>query len=114
MIAYFPGPLLAFIWAFLNIIYIYIRILHIPVDNGTEIKYRRSCHYASVKNFGCYQKDEYLNGKSMIVDECICDTVECNRRMGPIETSSKSPETTTKGNNKSDISMQLYLNLFIV
>ena len=79
---------------------LFFRNFHIPVENGTEIKYRRSCIYRSVKNMGCYQKDEYLNGKPMIVDECICDTTECNRKMGVIETSSKSSETTTKGNNK--------------
>ena len=36
----------------------------------------------------------------MKVDVCICDLDECNRKMGEIETSSKSPETTTKGRSK--------------
>ena len=35
----------------------------------------------------------------MKVDVCICDQDECNRKMGEIETSSKSPETTSKGKN---------------
>ena len=99
-------PLVFFTIVLRKVRTLFFRNFHIPVENGTEIKYRRSCIYRSVKNMGCYQKDEYLNGKPMIVDECICDTTECNRKMGVIETSSKSSETTTKGNNKKIISMQ--------
>ena len=74
--------------------------LFVIVENGTESspKYRRSCYYTSFVNIGCSQRDEYLNGKAMVVDVCICDTDECNRNMGPIESSTKSPETSTKGN----------------
>ena len=70
------------------------------VESGTTRKYRRSCTYASFVNQGCTEKNEYLNGKEMKVDECICDKDECNRNMGEIETSSTIPETTTKGRNK--------------
>ena len=84
------------------------------VENGTETfpKYRRSCAYTSFKNIGCSQQNRYLNGKAMVLDICYCDTDECNRKMGPIEPSTESPETSTKGierKNKILISMMLYL-----
>ena len=72
------------------------------VENGTEqpSKWRRACKYESVVNQGCSQHDFGINGKVIVVDECICDTDECNKEMGPIETS--TPETTT---NKGIVDM---------
>ena len=61
-------------------------------------KWRRDCKYTSVVNLGCHQHELGLYGKTIVVDECICNIDECNRQMGPIETTSHSPETTTKGN----------------
>ena len=71
---------------------------YILVENGTEhpsdtSKWRRGCKYESVVNYGCRQHDFGINGKVLIVDECVCDSDECNREMGPIETS--TPKTTT-------------------
>ena len=62
-------------------------------------KWRRDCKYAnaSVVKYGCTQHDFGINGKTIQVDECVCDTDECNRVMGPIDTTSTAPTTTHKG-----------------
>ena len=66
------------------------------VENGTEqdSKRRRGCKYVSdMDNLKCETHDFGINGAVLIVEECLCDTEQCNRELPYIPTS--TVETTT-------------------
>ena len=54
------------------------------VENGTEqdSKWRRGCKNVSEpEDMKCETHDFGINGKVVIVEECVCDTDQCNRQL---------------------------------
>ena len=75
--------------------------------------WRRDCKYASVVTYGCKQHDFGIDGKVIQVAECVCDGDECNREMGPMESTSTAQTTTNKGTSNFLQSFFNLINIFM-
>ena len=67
----------------------------------------RSCKAKHNDQLLCTEHKSMFNDHEVIKDECLCDTDECNRDIGPIVTPTTS--TTTIG-KKSKIGYTVYLS----
>ena len=71
---------------------------HILVhEDEKEDHWWRGCKSDPDKTIGCTQHPFTHEGHEFVVDECVCDTPDCNEKMGDVTTSSTAKTTTPEG-----------------
>ena len=78
-------------------------LYHLVHDDPSEEHWWRGCKSDHGEHLGCTQHQFYHHDHEELVDECVCQEALCNREMGPIETTTPVPSTTTIKSNIHDI-----------
>ena len=64
-------------------------------DDTSEEVWWRGCKSDRDEPVGCTQHKFFHHDEEIVVDECVCKEDLCNEDMGPIITTTPTPQTTT-------------------